>query len=106
MGCVNQDKECDLRCEQTWEISRESGIIQLKKLVPLEILYSNHHNSGVVGSTWMDHHQKFSEYVLKNKPNNDPLGVEDDIKILILMSSSTPNGSLLGLFSADKALSY
>ncbi len=70
MGCVEQSQKDDLRVEQTWEISRESGIIQLKKLVPLEILYGNHHNSGAVGSTWMDHHQKFSEFILKNDPKN------------------------------------
>ena len=70
MGCVEQDMESDLRAEQTWEISRESGIIQLKKLIPLEILYSNHHNSGAVGATWMDHHQQFSEFILQNNPRN------------------------------------
>ena len=70
MGCVDQGIEADKRAEQTWEISKESGIIQLKKLIPLEILYGNHHNSGAVGSTWMDHHQKFSEYILKNNPKN------------------------------------
>lgn len=70
MGCVEHSKNFDLRVEQTWEISRKSGIIQLKKLVPLEILYSKHHNSGAVGLTWMDHHQKFSEFVLENNPKN------------------------------------
>lgn len=68
MGCTDQDIEKDLRIEQTWEICRDSGIIQLKKLVPLEILYSNHHNSGAVGNTWMDHHEKFSEFILENNP--------------------------------------
>ena len=70
MGCVSKEYESDIRIEQTWEISRESGIIQLKKLVPLEILYSENHNSGAVGATWMDHHQNFAEYILKNKPKN------------------------------------
>lgn len=70
MGCVNQNFGSDIRVEQTWQISRESGIIQLKKLVPLEILYANHHNSGAVGKTWIDHHQKFAEFVLKNDPKN------------------------------------
>ena len=70
MGCVDEDQKFDLRAEQTWEICKESGVIQLKKLVPLEILYGNHHNSGAVGSTWMDHHQKFSEFILQTKPKN------------------------------------
>ena len=70
MGCVKQPLKEDLRAEQTWVICRKSGIIQLKKLIPLEILYKEHHNSGAVGATWMDHHQKFSEYILKNNPKN------------------------------------
>ena len=70
MGCVDSKFESDIRVEQTWQISKESGIIQLNKLVPLEILYSKHHNSGAVGSTWMDHHQKFSEYILESNPKN------------------------------------
>ena len=56
MGCLDSKFESDMRVEQTWQISKESGIIQLNKLVPLEILYSKHHNSGAVCSTWMDHH--------------------------------------------------
>lgn len=70
MGCVDQDQKFDLRVEQTWEICKESGVIQLKKLVPLEILYGRHHNSGAVGPTWMDHHQKFADFILQNNPKN------------------------------------
>ena len=70
MGCVDQDQKFDIKVEQTWVICKDSGVIQLKKLIPLEILYGDHHNSGAVGKTWMDHHQKFSEYILKNNPKN------------------------------------
>ncbi len=70
MGCVTQDIKSDLRAEQTWEISRKSGVIQLKKLIPLEVLYKDHHNSGAVGATWMDHHNNFSKFILKNNPKN------------------------------------
>lgn len=70
MGCVNSNFESDIRVDQTWQISKVSGIIQLRKLVPLEILYGQSHNSGSIGSIWMDHHQKFSEYILENNPKN------------------------------------
>ena len=70
MGCTNQEEEKDLRAEQTWEISKKSGIIQLKYLVPLNILYGNHHNSGAIGKTWMDHHQEFAKFILKHNPQN------------------------------------
>ena len=68
MGCVDHDFRKDLRAEQTWEICRSSGILQLKKLIPLEILYGDHHSSGAVGATWMDHHQNFADFILKYKP--------------------------------------
>ncbi len=68
MGCVDHDPINDLRAEQTWEICRSSGILQLKKLIPLDILYGDHHSSGAVGETWMDHHQKFAEFILEYKP--------------------------------------
>ena len=70
MGCVNSNFESDIRVDQTWQISKVTGIIQLRKLVPLEILYGQSHNSGSIGSIWMDHHKKFSEYILENNPKN------------------------------------
>lgn len=65
MGCTNNPIEEDLRVEQSWDISLKTGIIQLRQLIPLDILYSKSHNSGVVGSTWLDHHNKFADFILK-----------------------------------------
>lgn len=63
MGCVNsKNKSKDLFFDMEWG-SSESGIIQLMKLIPLEILYEYHHNPGTVGKTWQLHHQKFSEFI-------------------------------------------
>ncbi|EJJ1891097.1 SAM-dependent methyltransferase, partial [Campylobacter jejuni] len=47
-GCVETDLKDDLICEQEWAISKY-GVIQLKNLIPLELLYKNGHNSGTIG---------------------------------------------------------
>ena len=65
MGCTSKPKSEDLFAEQTWQISKNNGIIQLKSLLPLEILYPEHHNAGIIGNTWIEHHKKFGEFILK-----------------------------------------
>ena len=65
MGCTSKPKSEDLFAEQTWQISRNNGTIQLKTLIPLEILYPEHHNAGIIGNTWFEHHKKFGEFLLK-----------------------------------------
>ena len=68
MGCTEKSSEEDLKFNMEWYISKSSGLIQLKKLVPLEILYPESHGSGLVGSIWNEHHFEFSEYI--NEVNN------------------------------------
>jgi len=70
MGCVDQPEESDLRCDMSWSISRGSGLIQLKKLLPLDILYSESHGAGVVGTLWDKHHKAFAKFVSKTKPSS------------------------------------
>ena len=41
MGCTNQSQELDQTFDMEWSISKSSGLIQLKKLIPLEILFSS-----------------------------------------------------------------
>lgn len=70
MGCVdsdvvNQDKFQDMK----WGVSK-SGNIQLMELLPLDVLYSNHHNPGTVGKTWENHHRKFAEFIKRSNPKN------------------------------------
>lgn len=68
MGCVNQPKSEDLHAHQVWTICRETGFIQLQNLIPLEILYQDQHQSGVVGSIWMKHHAAFAEFLYSYNP--------------------------------------
>jgi hypothetical protein len=69
MGCLNQAQEIDLRQDMSWWISRSSGMIQLKKLLPLDILYPESHGAGAVGVLWEMHHKEFACFVNKVDPS-------------------------------------
>jgi SAM-dependent methyltransferase len=63
MGCTNQKKELDLLSDMNWNISKESGAIQLNPLLPLEVIYKEQHGSGCVGDLWNQHHLAFARFV-------------------------------------------
>jgi len=65
-GCVDSDLENDLFVDMIWAIDRESGVIQLTKLIPLDILYQEQHVDGC-GPTWQQYYQDFANYLLQNK---------------------------------------
>lgn len=66
IGCTDQDKEQDLFADMEWSISKSSGLIQLAKLIPLDVVYSGFH-SEAVGDVWKRHHDQFSDFIIKNK---------------------------------------
>ena len=66
MGCTDRPQELDLKAEMLWAISKSSGLIQLKKLIPLDLLYSEQHGPGTVGKTWKLHHQEFAKFLIKH----------------------------------------
>jgi len=68
MGCTSEAKESDQLADMTWQISPSNGLIQLKKLIPLDILYSQSHDSGLVGKIWMQHHAAFAIFIRKYSP--------------------------------------
>tara|TARA_B110000444_G_C18773145_1_gene563583 strand:+ start:191 stop:1330 length:1140 start_codon:yes stop_codon:yes gene_type:complete len=68
MGCVDTPIENDLHADMTWSISTSSGLIQLKKLIPLNILYANSHGSGDIGNIWNEHHNEFARFISKSNP--------------------------------------
>ena len=70
MGCVDQNIGDDLCVDMTWSISKSVGMIQLKKLIPLNVLYESNHDSGLIGGIWMKHHQKFAKFIQKQMPNS------------------------------------
>lgn len=64
MWCVDQDKSKDLVADMNRTICPESGIIQLDRLVPLDILYQESHNDWV-GKTRETYYESFSNYITK-----------------------------------------
>lgn len=68
MGVSNSEFSEDLFADMEWGISRRSGMLQLLKLVPEDILYENSHN-GSVGSLWKEHHTRFAEFIHENIEN-------------------------------------
>lgn len=70
MGCTDKPSLTDLKEDMQWGISRSSGLIQLQKLLPLDVLYSEEHNSGVVGGIWIKHHLEFAKFIASYNPNS------------------------------------
>ena len=62
MGVTEQDAGQDLCVDMEWGISAGSGMVQLLKLVPEEILYHDSHNNSI-GKMWMQHHEQFSDFI-------------------------------------------
>ena len=70
MGCTLQEEENDKKFDMSWDISKESGIIQLSELLPLEVLYPESHGSGCVGGLWDEHHKHFASFIHKYNPKS------------------------------------
>jgi hypothetical protein len=70
MGCLDQPAKLDLKHNMSWWISRGSGLIQLKELLPLDVLYPESHGAGAVGSLWGKHHKAFARFVSKAMPSS------------------------------------
>ena len=67
-GCLpHDDLESDIIATQTFAISK-SGVIQLKRLIPLDMLYQYGHDAGSVGSLWDSHHKEFAEFIMQAQP--------------------------------------
>ena len=70
MGCVKSHPENDKFNDMNWYISKNSGMIQLNPLLPLEVVYQTSHHSGTVGKLWDEHHSEFANFILKFSPKN------------------------------------
>lgn len=65
MGCTNQEERQDLKVDMSWGISKNSGLIQLQTLLPLDVLYPESHGAGSIGALWYEHHKAFAEFIRK-----------------------------------------
>jgi SAM-dependent methyltransferase len=91
-GCTTEPKEKDITADMIWDIDPNTGIIQLSKLIPLDILYMNQHVDAT-GATWNRYNNNFSDYVLKNKVSDvlEIGGGSGKIANIILSKDSSVN---------------
>jgi len=64
MACTNQSKEKDLVMDQIWDICQKTGLIQLRNVFPLDVVYKFPHNDGI-GKVWENHDKAFSNFILE-----------------------------------------
>ena len=62
MGCTDEPFEDDICLDMKWAIDKESGMIQLVDLVPLDILYSRQHMDST-GSTWSEYNDLLARFI-------------------------------------------
>lgn len=70
MGSVEHAQTEDIVCDMSWSISPESGLIQLKMLLPLDVLYQAQTTTSAIGAIWMAHHKAFADFINKWQPNS------------------------------------
>ena len=63
----DRDEKKDIRADMSISIGSRSGIIQLDKVHPLEIVYKHKHSAGI-GNIWMQHYIKFSKFIDSYNP--------------------------------------
>lgn len=63
------DEGKDIKAEMSFGICRDSGIIQLDKVLPLDLVYQTEHSVGG-GSVWKNHYLAFSKFISKYHPKN------------------------------------
>lgn len=68
-GCVDSDPDNDLYADMHWAIDKETGIVQLSKVLPLDILYQAQHVDAY-GPTWHKYYDDFSNYICKHALKN------------------------------------
>lgn len=68
MGCSTEiDESKDIKADMSFSICKETGIVQLDKLLPLDLVYQSQHNDGI-GKIWQDHYIAFSHFLEKFSP--------------------------------------
>ncbi|MBI2453308.1 class I SAM-dependent methyltransferase [Candidatus Peregrinibacteria bacterium] len=65
IGCTDEEESKDLRADMDFDICTETGFIQLRKLLPLDLIYSQYH-SEAVGKVWASHHEALKNFIAKH----------------------------------------
>lgn len=69
IGCTDEPESKDMRADMIFDICTETGLIQLRKLLNPDLVYSGYH-SEAVGGVWTRHHDELTRFILKYKPKN------------------------------------
>lgn len=69
MGCTEKPQAQDLLADMVWEIDPQTGLIQLSKLIPTDILYMDQHMDAT-GATWASYNNALSDFIIKHKKGN------------------------------------
>ena len=70
IGCIKDSEEKDLKSDMCWYISKNTGMIQLNPVMPLDLIYQEEHGSGCVGGLWLQHHQEFAKFIQQQAPKS------------------------------------
>ena len=70
IGCTHGLESDDIKSDMCWYIAKETGMIQLNPVLPLELVYQEEHGSGCVGGLWLQHHQEFAKFIQHQSPNS------------------------------------
>lgn len=62
--------DLDLVEDMEWSISKNTGVIQLKKTIPLDMLYQAQTTTNAIGETWKKHHKAFAEFIYNYRPKS------------------------------------
>lgn len=68
-GVTNKPASNDVYAVMEWFLENSTGLIQLNKLIPLEILYQSQHAYGF-GDVWEKHYLEFSQFLGQTGPSN------------------------------------
>ena len=61
-GCTTNSKSDDIVMNQIWDICKNTGLVQLRELAPLDLVYKFPHNDGV-GNTWENHDMELCNFI-------------------------------------------
>tara|TARA_Y100000310_G_scaffold66515_1_gene61841 strand:+ start:81 stop:1226 length:1146 start_codon:yes stop_codon:yes gene_type:complete len=62
MACTQQETTEDISMNQIWDICKDTGLVQLRELFPLDIVYKFPHNDGI-GKVWENHDKALADFI-------------------------------------------
>lgn len=68
LGCVSTDPAQDIVADMNFYIGKNTGMVQLNPILPLDVVYQTDHNQGATGTTWLHHHSEFAKFIARHSP--------------------------------------